>query len=215
MVKLGKTVILGDSYSTFEGYIPEGHVVYYSPKDEHNSRVTRVEQTWWHQLMAATESELVLNNSWSGSTIGYTGYEKEDYTHLCFNTRLDKMYDEGILDDIDTLLIFGGTNDDWCGAPEGELKFEGWTKEDMYCALPAIGRLFCRVAEILPDKKVYAIINTELKPCIHEALIEAATRNGVKTICLSDIDKEWGHPSDVGMTQIKDQLLNFFENEEA
>ena len=123
MVKLGKTIILGDSYSTFEGYIPEGHVVYYSPKDEHNSRVTRVEQTWWHQLMAATDSELVLNNSWSGSTICYTGYEKEDYTHLCFNTRLDKMYDEGILDDIDTLLIFGGTNDDWCGAPEGELKF--------------------------------------------------------------------------------------------
>ena len=69
------------------------------------------------------------------------------------------------------------------------------------------------MAEILPDKKVYAIINTELKPCIHEALIESATRNGVKTICLSNIDKEWGHPSDVGMTQIKDQLLNFFENE--
>jgi len=70
------------------------------------------------------------------------------------------------------------------------------------------------VAEILPDKNVYAIINTELKPCIHEGLIEAATRNGVKVITLSDIDKEWGHPSDVGMTQIKDQLLKYFENED-
>ena len=213
MVKLGKTVILGDSYSTFAGYIPEGNVIYYSPEDEHNSRVTTVEQTWWHQLISATDSELVLNESWSGSTIGYTGYEKEDYTHLCFNTRLDRMYEEGILDGIDTLLIFGGTNDDWCGAPEGELKFEGWTKEDMYCALPAIGRLFCRVAEILPDVNVYAIINTELKPCINDALIEAATRNGVKVIRLSNIDKIWGHPSDIGMTQIKDQLLSFFESE--
>ena len=214
MVKLGKTVILGDSYSTFAGYIPEGNVIYYSPEDEHNSRVTTVEQTWWHQLISATDSELVLNQSWSGSTICYTGYEKEDYTHLCFNTRLDRMYEDGTLDGIDTLLIFGGTNDDWCGAPEGELKYEGWTKEDMYCALPAIGRLFCRVAEILPDVNVYAIINTELKPCINDALIEAATRNGVKVIRLHDIDKIWGHPSDIGMTQIKDQLLNFFENEE-
>ena len=111
-------------------------------------------------------------------------------------------------------VIFGGTNDDWCGAPEGELKFEGWTKEDMYCALPAIGRLFCRVAEILADVNVYAIINTELKPCIHEALIEAATRNGVKVSLLHDIDKIWRQPSDIGMTQMKDQLLNLFENEQ-
>ena len=83
----------------------------------------------------------------------------------------------------------------------------------MYCALPAIGRLFCRVAEILPDVNVYAIINTELKPCINDGLIEAATRNGVKVIRLREIDKIWGHPSDIGMTQIKDQLLDFFENE--
>ena len=215
MVTLGKTVILGDSYSTFAGHIPAGNVVYYSPEDEHNSRVTRVEQTWWHQLIAATDSQLILNESWSGSTIGYTGYEKEDYTHLCFNTRLDKMYEAGTLDGIDTLLIFGGTNDDWCGAPEGELKFEGWTNEEMYCALPAIGRLFCRVAEILPDVKVYAIINTELKPSIHDALLKAAAHNGIPTICLSDIDKIWGHPSDIGMTQIKEQLLAYFEKEMA
>ena len=70
------------------------------------------------------------------------------------------------------------------------------------------------MAEILPDVNVYAIINTELKPCINDGLIEAATRNGVKVIRLFDIDKIWGHPSDIGMTQIKDQLLNFFENEQ-
>lgn len=213
MIKLGKTVILGDSYSTFAGHIPAGNVVYYSSEDTRGSGVTRVEQTWWHLLMAATDSELVLNESWSGSTIGYTGYEKEDYTHLCFNTRLDKMHEEGILSGIDTLLIFGGTNDDWCGAPVGELKYANWTKEDLYCVLPAIGRLFCRVAELLPGVKVYAIINTELKPAIHQALLEAAERNGVKAITLSDIDKVDGHPSAVGMTQIKDQLLEFFKNE--
>lgn len=213
MVRLGKTVILGDSYSTFAGHIPEGNVVYYSSEDTHNSGVTRVEQTWWHQLLCATDSQLVRNESWSGSTIGYTGYGGEDYTHLCFNTRLDKLYEEGVLADVDTLLIFGGTNDDWCGAPEGERKYEGWTREDMYCALPAIGRLFCRVAEILPHVRVYAILNTELKGSIRDALVAAASRNGVKVIPLSDIHKVMGHPSDVGMTQIKDQLLAYFEKE--
>ena len=63
MIKLGKTVILGDSYSTFAGYIPEGNVIYYSPEDAYGSRVTRVEQTWWHQLISATDSELVKNLS--------------------------------------------------------------------------------------------------------------------------------------------------------
>ena len=30
-MKLGNTVIFGDSYSTFLGYIPEGYAVYYTP----------------------------------------------------------------------------------------------------------------------------------------------------------------------------------------
>lgn len=213
MIKLGNTVILGDSYSTFEGHIPAGNICYYSPEDPNKSRVTQVEQTWWHQLLSATDSRLRLNESWSGSTIGYTGYEGGDYTDLCFNTRLENMYKNGVLEGVDTLLIFGGTNDDWCGAPLGKLKYEGWTKEDMYCALPAIGRLFCRATELLPQAKIYAIINTDMKPAIRDALVEASTHKGVKPICLSEIDKIWGHPSDVGMTQIKDQLLRFFASE--
>ena len=64
MVKLGKTVILGDSYSTFKGYIPEGNVIYYSPEDEHNSRVTTVEQMVEpDQLSLSTSSESVAEIS--------------------------------------------------------------------------------------------------------------------------------------------------------
>ncbi len=215
MVHLGNTVVLGDSYSTFEGYVPEGHRCYYTENDENNSDVQSVEDTWWHQLMTVTGSTLLHNDSYSGSTIGYTGYEKEDYTHISFNTRFENLYERGFFSEnrVDTLLVFGGTNDDWCGAPVGELKFEGWTKEDMYSALPATGRLFTRIQELLPDTKVYAIINTGMKQVIHDGIAEAARRCGATPISLTEVDKFYGHPTAKGMTEIKDQLVAFMEKE--
>lgn len=216
MVRLGNTIVLGDSYSTYEGYIPEGNLCYYTINDEKNSGVKSVEDTWWQQLMMATGSTLLHNDSYSGSTICFTGYDKVDYTSISFNTRFENLYERGFFAEnrVDTLLVFGGTNDTWCGAPVGELKLEGWTKEDMYAALPATGRLFTRIRELLPDTKVYAILNTGLKPEIHDGIAEAARRCGAKPIALTEIDKIAGHPSAKGMTEIKDQIIAFLEKEE-
>lgn len=209
MIRLGNTLILGDSYSTFKGYIPEGSICYYSPEDPEHSGVTRVEQTWWHQLLAATDSVLLQNNSFSGSTIGFTGYNGDDFKNISFIRRFETLYEQGYFEEnrVDTLLVFGGTNDDWSGAPEGQLMHEGWTEQDLYCALPAIGYLFHRVRELLPDTRVCTIINTGMKPCIHYALIESSQRNGAEVILMNHIDKISGHPTAVGMTQIKDQIL--------
>ena len=66
------TVIFGDSYSTFAGFIPNGYAVYYP--NENQSNVSSVEQTWWHALSKECDLNIVLNNSWSGSTICHTGY---------------------------------------------------------------------------------------------------------------------------------------------
>lgn len=215
MIRLGNTLILGDSYSTFKGYIPEGSICYYSPEDPEHSGVTRVEQTWWHQLLAATDSVLLQNNSFSGSTIGFTGYNGDDFKNISFIRRFETLYEQGYFEEnrVDTLLVFGGTNDDWSGAPEGQLMHEGWTEQDLYCALPAIGYLFHRVRELLPDTQVYTIINTGIKPCIHYALIESSQRNGAEVILMNHIDKICGHPTAVGMTQIKDQILAYLQAE--
>lgn len=65
----GKTLsILGDSISTYEGYIPEGNPAYY-PK----ATVTSVTDTWWKKLIDALGMELNVNNSWSGSRVTTTG----------------------------------------------------------------------------------------------------------------------------------------------
>lgn len=216
MVHLGNTIVLGDSYSTYEGYVPEGHLCYYTINDERNTGVKSVEETWWHRLMTATGSTLLHNDSYSGSTICFTGYEKEDYTRISFCTRFENLYEQGLFAEhrVDTLLVFGGTNDNWCGAPVGELKFEGWTKEDMYSALPATGRLFTRIRELLPDTKVYAIINTDFKDELRDGIAEAARRCGATPIFLNEVDKIDGHPTAKGMAEIKDQLVAFMENEE-
>lgn len=59
--KLG---IIGDSISTFQGYIPNGYAHFYPHND-----LDTVEKTWWHQLISNTGMELCSNASWSGSAV--------------------------------------------------------------------------------------------------------------------------------------------------
>lgn len=66
----GKTLsILGDSISTYAGYIPSENAVYYTGS---NCGVSSVNDTWWMKLMTALGMTLNLNNSWSGSRVTTT-----------------------------------------------------------------------------------------------------------------------------------------------
>ena len=77
-MSFGNVLIFGDSYSTFEAWIPEGNASYYPPTTESRPMIDDVKDTWWHSLITETNSNLVLNESWSGSTVGYTGYDGAD-----------------------------------------------------------------------------------------------------------------------------------------
>ena len=77
-MKLGNIMIFGDSYSTYTGYVPEGYAVYYSGHRETLPDILNVKDTWWGRILDTTDATLVQNNSWSGSTIGYTGYNNSD-----------------------------------------------------------------------------------------------------------------------------------------
>jgi len=65
-----KLSILGDSISTFRGYIPEGNDTYYP-----SGTVTQVSDTWWYKLFTALGMTLDTNNSWSGSRVTTTAGE--------------------------------------------------------------------------------------------------------------------------------------------
>ena len=218
MINIGRVFILGDSYSTFEGHIPAGYAPYYKNSGPYYAQTVRpeidvscVEQTWWHRLLAETESTLVRNCSWSGTTICHTGYDGSDCHKISFSARLDKLIEEGFFaaNPVDTLFVFGATNDSWANSPLGEPMYEGWTTADLYNVLPAIGYLTHRLAEALPDTRLIFILNTGLKPEINETVRTACQKNGIEVIELHDIQKEHGHPTIQGMEEIKDQVLAY------
>ena len=161
-------MIFGDSYSTFAGYIPEGYAVYYSSADRPETDVRKVEETWWHRVCTDLGLNLVLNNSWSGSTLCNTGYGGDCSMTNSFLHRLDVLKEEGFFGthEIDTVFIFGCTNDSWANAPLGEIGFGDYTKEDLACVCPAICCFIGRVKETLPNANVIFLINTELKQLI-------------------------------------------------
>ena len=211
MKKIGNVFILGDSYSTFEGYVDasRGCGIWYPKGGKEETDVKAVEETWWHQVLEKTDSSLILNSSSSGTTICNTTYGGAYCPKYSFIGRLDRLLEEGFFKDkkIDTFIVFGGTNDNWSNAPIGSLQYEGWTEEDKKEALPAICYLFDRIKNNFPDTRVIKILNTELKEEINEGYKKAADKYGVEFLALENIDKLTGHPSVKGMASIAKQLL--------
>lgn len=194
--------ILGDSYSTFEGYIePESNVTwYYEPVRDDRTDLRTVDQTWWHRFVTENGYKLCVNNSYSGSTICNTGYDGADYTTFSFVTRCKNLGNP------DIIFIFGATNDSWAGAPIGEYKYSDITAEDLFSFRPAMARMMRSVTERYPNVKIYFIINDGLKDEIVESINTICAHYSVPTIQLEGIDKINAHPSVKGMEQIAAQL---------
>ena len=213
MKTFGNVLILGDSYSTFGGYIPEKYETYYSETSEKSS-LHNVEDTWWHSLFAETKSNLIHNNSWSGSTICYTGYGNYDCSQTnSFIFRLNELAENNFFkdNDINTIFVFGGTNDSCANSPLGELKYAGFEKEELYNVLPAICCLMSRLKEVAPNAEIYWLVNTHLKREIVEGMKTACEFYGIDCIEFKDIEKDAGHPTVQGMQDIKNQIIKFTE----
>ena len=159
--------------------------------------------------MQETNSELTQNCSWSGTTICHTGYNGRDCKDNSFVARFRKLVKEDFFKEnpVDTLFVFGGTNDFWAGSPLGELKYSDWTEEELYSVLPAISYLLSLIKVTLPNTRIVTVINTELSKEITEGLQTACEHFGIETVTLQAIDKTCGHPNIRGMAQIKDQII--------
>lgn len=198
-----RIAIFGDSYSTYQGYITPAtnETWYWEPWVDSRTDVNDVTQTWWHQVVTRGGYRLEINNSYSGSTIGFTGYNGDDYSPRSFITRADNLGSP------DIILVFGGTNDAWSGAPIGEFKYKDWKREDLYSFRPAMCYLANYMKNRYPGVKVYFIINTELKDEVTEGIKEVCNHYNLPYIQLHDISKHDGHPDIAGMNAIADQVL--------
>ena len=214
-MKAKNVFILGDSYSTFTGYIPAGNAIYYREGGREDNDVTKVSETWWRSLAEELGLNIVLNDSWSGSTVCHTGYGRADTSKTSsFLFRIDKLVKGGFFEknEIDTVFIFGGTNDSWADSPIGELTKENFTHENLFRVLPAFSCLFATVKKALPEANIIPIVNSELKSEVSEGIKAAAKLYGIECVSLHDIDKSKGHPTVKGMAEIKNQICDFIES---
>lgn len=93
-----KLSILGDSISTYTGYVTEGNSVYYTGS---NCRVSSVNDMWWKKLIDATGMILDTNESYSGSYVTTTVSEA---TAGCMN-RCQNLGNPNVI------IVYMGIND--------------------------------------------------------------------------------------------------------
>lgn len=108
MAKKTKFSILGDSISTLEGYSVPYYAAYYAGERKSACNVYIPEDTWWGQVIERLGGELLVNNSFSSSTVCcLTEYEIQSYA--CSDERTSSLDKNGIVPDV--IMIFTGTND--------------------------------------------------------------------------------------------------------
>jgi hypothetical protein len=203
-------LIIGDSYSTFQDCVPEGHHIYYTGAGE--CGVNQKSDTWWYKLIEMTGANLIRNDSWSGATICYTGRVSPEFAYnSSFVNRMHLLVRDRFFEreKIDTILVFGGTNDSWLETtPKGEIKLSDWSEEDLYFSLPAICYMAAKLKATLPDGNIIFIINTDLDERITSAIKLASEHFGTSYIELENINKQNGHPTPKGMRDIAEQIFN-------
>ena len=207
-----KVTIFGDSYSTFEGYLtPDTNESWYytaeNPHRDKNNDVTKVEQTWWWQVIDQMGWKLEKNNSYSGSTVGYYGYQNENYQPRSFNTRVSDLGEP------DIILSCCITNDSWTGETVGNYKYANWDENDMWYFRPAMARLCSTIKQNYPNAKIYFILNTDLKKEHAESMRVICRHYGLPLIELHDIHKQDGHPSQKGMKAFAEQVMDYLKKD--
>lgn len=219
--KVRKVAIMGDSYSTFEGWSNKdmagnknNYYVYY-PQACPLTGVDCVEKTWWYMLCQKPEFELEISNSYSGSVISYTHYNGVDVagTDISFLNRVGKN-SNGVdyNGDPDIILIFGGTNDCWAGVELGDYIYRNWSADDLKCFRPAFSKLISNLLELYPNATVYNITNSDdpfgINNSFAKSMNKVCKHYGVTNIVLEDIEKVDGHPTYAGMQAICEQVYH-------
>ena len=213
--RYGTFSVLGDSYSTFAGYLADDSWPTYYPASGNPSAVgvdvEDVGQTWWCLFARDYGCRMLENASYSGSTIGYDSYGSgdEDGRQTSFIQRAGKLTVPELI------IVFGGTNDYWAARQEGRLdtflgdyQYSDWNDGDLTKFRPALACLLDGIIRDHIGAHVVFIMNTELD-ALGESVDTVCDHYGVDVLHLHDIDKASGHPTIIGMRAIADQLIGY------
>ena len=197
--------ILGDSYSTFQGYNPSGYATWYPETAiSSNNDCQAVENTWWYKFAKDMKCALQLNESYSGTPICNDGWGSgtDDASTKSFIARMSKVPQSELI------FIFGGTNDEWIGVEIGDYVYSGWTDAQKSQFRPAMAYMLDYMLHHHVGAKIVFIKNTGLTN-LGESIDTICAHYGVPVIELTDaVTKVNSHPNINGMLEIEAQVID-------
>lgn len=138
-----KLSIMGDSISTYEGYIPSGALSYYPAGD-----VTSVQKTYW-QYLASQEGMIIDTvNAYGGTTVA-TKWQTTDRPEMTSEGRLSNLGNP------DFIVVFGGVND-YGGNPLGDYPVDG-TYTNMFEFRTAYAYLLDQLKQRYPSARIICL----------------------------------------------------------
>lgn len=194
-----KVGILGDSISTFRGYINAGYGAYYPAGD-----VTSVKDTWWYKLIYGfmPNATLDVNSSYAGTRVTtdpkYPGY---DFVSRCLD-----------FEDPDIIVIHGGTNDSNNGVVLGSYD---WDADAESLNPDHFRTAYIRLIKTLKmhygDIRIICIVGDRLNSGYADSIVEIASHFGIPCVNFQNdgdnIPKVSGsHPTSAGFDWMADKI---------
>ena len=240
----GKVIsIMGDSISTFEGWIPvdDGHNLNHRKRYPQSNLFDDVRLTWWHMLITNLGAKLGVNDSWAGSMVSNTATTNSGDLgpDACMSsvTRITNLGSNGTPD---LIFFYGGTNDAARNVPMGTFDPSKFQQVDLTTTTwstfaDAYAVAIMRMQYYYPDAKIIAMTPTWTTSYytpqrlneVAKMIEEVCDYYGVPVVDLrkcginqNNLDKTLGdgiHPSALGMEMIekylRKQLLSFYEGD--
>ena len=189
--------IIGDSISTYSGYVPDGFSCFYPYP---TADVTNVNKTWWMQVINKVGGTLFSNNSYSGTCVGdaskYATKYKSRLTHTLINSVAP-----------DVILIYMGSNDCASKYVSYDAFNEGYRQ------------MLNNLKELCPNSEI--ILCTLAKSPFYDdderikfngAIVKYGEEFDLKVLDLSNADLsgklvDSAHPNTLGMSELASEII--------
>ncbi len=212
--------ILGDSISTLFGYSQPPEAVFYTAARRYETGVYAFGDTWWGQVIDTLGGRLLVNDSFSGSTVCFDP-RNEIASYGCSDARTSALGIDGEVPDV--ILVFMGMNDRGLGVPlrpsceaeKNDLTIFSEAYSAMLCKLRAsapLAELWCLT---LPLGSLDGYAPSEAARRRTEAysnvIAECAGQNACRLIDICQMEPyesfDGLHPNAKGMRQIAEAVL--------
>ena len=153
-----KVSVLGDSISTYTGYIPSDYSIFYPE----NGGITDVKDTWWMRVIDGSNAVFCADASYSGSTTSGVSTEQNDGRPGVSDRRIgDLTSPDGMKPDV--ILVYMGANDLLVNIPIGDNDGTRTVAEgDIENFTDAYTLMLDKVKKAYPDAQVYCITFHEI-----------------------------------------------------